>query len=363
MGWSQRPTGLIHYQPASTSRGYTLFSPNGGDYAYLIDMDGHFVHRWYSDGGIDYGFLLPNGNILFRSRGSIPGLFSSDAIREINWEGGLVWEYSNPSLRRHGRLANGNNLFLLYEEISPELTRQVQGGFATPGDRQRMQGDLVAEVTPDGAVVYEWRSSEHLSTQEDVICPLEARSSWGGANDLTVLDDGSFMISFRVLDTVAIVDRATDEFIWKWGPGQISHQHNPTRLANGHVLLLDNGAHRQGLSYSRVIEVDPSTDEISWEYHGDPLMSFFTHFTGGAERLFNGNTLITEGATGRLFEVTPAGEVVWEYINPFFAHGQQGFNNGVFRAHRYGPDDPALLGRDLDPARYANLSRLYGGRQ
>ena len=59
----------------------------------------------------------------------------------------------------------------------------------------------------------------------------------------------SFLISFRVLDTVAIVDRATGEFTWKWGRGQISHQHHPTRLPNGHVLLLDNGAHRRGLSF------------------------------------------------------------------------------------------------------------------
>ena len=64
---------------------------------------------------------------------------------------------------------------------------------------------------------------------------------------------------------------------------------------------------------------------------------------------------------GRIFEVTPAGEVVWQYISPFFAVDQQGFTNGVFRAHRYGPDHPALQGRDLDPARHANLNRLYGG--
>jgi hypothetical protein len=34
------------------------------------------------------------------------------------------------------------------------------------------------------------------------------------------------------------------------------------------------------------------------------------------ERLANGNTLITESEGGRLFEVTPEGEIVWEYLNP-----------------------------------------------
>jgi hypothetical protein len=98
--------------------------------------------------------------------------------------------------------------------------------------------------------------------------------AWGGANDFTALDDGSFLISFRILDTVALVDRDTGDFAWKWGRGVISHQHNPTRLANGHVLLLDNGSHRRGLSYSRVVEVDIETSEIAWEYHGEPLSSF-----------------------------------------------------------------------------------------
>ena len=362
MGWSHRTTGLIHYQPSSAYRGYTLFSPNGGDDAFLIDMEGRFVHRWHSDMGINYGFLLPSGNLLFRTNSTASqGRPGSDAIQEVDWDGNLVWEYRNPMLRRHCRLANGNNLFLLYEEISAELSRQVQGGFPTAADPERMTGDLVVEITSSGSVVNEWRSSGHLNPQEDIICPLESRASWGGANDLTAVEDSQFLISFRILNTVALVDRSTGEFVWKWGPGQISHQHNPTRLADGHVLLLDNGCHRRGLSYSRVIEVDPETNEIVWEYHGEPLVAFFTHFTGGAERLPNGNTLITEGNSGRLFEVTPSREVIWEYTSPFFARGQQGVANGVFRAHRYGPEHPALQGRDLDPDKHANLNRLYGG--
>ena len=226
-----------------------------------------------------------------------------------------------------------------------------------------MLGDQVAEVTPDGVEVNVWRSADHLDPETDVICPLERRNAWGGANDLTASPDGStFLISFRILDTVALVDRSTGQIAWKWGPGHISHQHHPTYLDNGHVLLLDNGAHRRGLSYSRVIEVDPSTSEIVWQYQGLPMVSFFTHFTGGAQRLPNGNTLITEGLTGRLFEVTSGNEIVWEFISPFVVPSQFGMANGVFRAHRYGPDHPALQGKELDPDRLGNLNRLYGGR-
>jgi hypothetical protein len=115
-----------------------------------------------------------------------------------------------------------------------------------------------------------------------------------------------------------------------------------------------------------VVEVDPNTNQIKWEYLGQPPISFFSTNISSAERLPNGNTLTCEGAPGRIFEVTLNQEIVWEYINPFFAAGGRvaGGNpgdrtNSMFRAHRYGPEHPALQGKDLDPARYANLNRLY----
>jgi hypothetical protein len=67
--------------------------------------------------------------------------------------------------------------------------------------------------------------------------------------------------------------------------------------------------------------------------------------------------------TGRLFEVTPANETVWEYVSPFVVPSLFGMANSVFRAHRYGPDHPALQGKGLDPERWGNLNRLYGGTQ
>ena len=83
MTTSYHPTGLTRYHSAGAYRGYTLFSPNGGDEAFLIDMEGTFVHRWHYPGGINYGYLLDNGNLLFRDQGSNPP--GADHIREIDW--------------------------------------------------------------------------------------------------------------------------------------------------------------------------------------------------------------------------------------------------------------------------------------
>ena len=129
------------------------------------------------------------------------------------------------------------------------------------------------------------------------------------------------------------------------------------------MLLFDNGCHRRGASRSRIVEVDPTTNQIAWEYQGTPDISFYSYNISSAERQPNGNTLICEGAPGRIFEVTPEKAIVWEYINPYFgdapSRGPANSVNGVFRAHRYGPDHPGLQGKALDSARYGTVNQLY----
>ena len=283
---------------------------------------------------------------------------------ELDWDSNVVWAYRDRMLHHdYERLPNGNTLLLLWEPLSADLVAQVQGGFDVdfaPG----MLGDVVREVTPDGATVSEWRSWEYLDVSEDIICPLDARREWSHGNTLNVTPEGDLLVSYRLTSTVGIVDRKSGEFKWKWGPGEVYHQHNPTWLANGRVLIFDNGGHRRGISYSRIVEIDPTTNEIHWEYEGTPNISFYSYNISGAQRLPNGNTLICEGAPGRLFEVTPRGEVVWEYINPFFTYGESSssgkmeYSNATFRCHRYDPGHPAFVGRDLDPDRYASMNRL-----
>ena len=97
----------------------------------------------------------------------------------------------------------------------------------------------------------------------------------------------------------------------------------------GNVMVFDNqGAAGFPPIYlnmfpgSRVLEIDPISQEIIWQYDasctGRPFWTFFSSFISSARRLPNGNTLIDEGMNGRFFQVTPQGEIVWEYVNPYF---------------------------------------------
>jgi hypothetical protein len=79
------------------------------------------------------------------------------------------------------------------------------------------------------------------------------------------------------------------------------------------MLLFDNNP---GYPYSRVVEFDPFTQHVLWEYRGNEQRPFYSRVGGSCQRLPGGNTLITESTAGRAFEVTPQGEIVWEFLSP-----------------------------------------------
>jgi hypothetical protein len=362
-----RQLGLTIYKPDKAFHGYTLFAPMRGTSAYLIDMQGAIVHRWqlpYRPG--DYGYLLDNGHLLVSGQtGKGPTLGGRGGIvMEMDWQGRVLWEYAEDTLHHDFcRMPNGNTMVLGWEPIPAEMVNRVKGG--QPGTE--LEGsiwcDYFREITPNKQVAWEWHAYQHLDPDTDTICPLERRQEWTHANTCEVLPDGTLLTSFRVLNTVGIIDKPSGRFLWKWGKDELGHQHDPNPLPNGHLLIFDNGFHalRPGPgAQSRIIEVDPKTNTIAWRYEARPGWDFFSYFISGAQRLPNGNTLICEGMTGRIFEVTHEGEIVWQYTNPFFDEDERfGRVNLVFRAYRYGPDFPGLAGHALDPARYTWLNHLY----
>jgi outer membrane protein assembly factor BamB len=164
-------------------------------------------------------------------------------------------------------------------------------------------------------------------------------------NGLGITRGGLVLMSLRTTSGVIGVDKTTGDVAFHIGHDVVAQQHTPVELDNGNILIFDNGNFRHGMStpFSRVIEVDPRTKQVEWEYADEMRSSFFSPYMGAAQRLPNGNTHITESSTGRLFEVTPDGQVVWEYVIPYFAEYPEaaarkyvpGHHNSVFRSHRY----------------------------
>ncbi len=350
----KRNVGLTEHIEGKASAGYTVFSSFGERKTRMVDLDGRLVHSWDlpETAGL-WAQLLESGNLLVAistGKSTLGGAGGGGgAVLELDWDGNEVWRYDDDEQHHDfSRCPNGNTMILGRELVPSELTGAVQGGFPGSEPSQGILGDYFHEVTPAGEVVWEWHTHEGLDFAEDVICPLHDRREWTHANACTVLPDGNVLTSFRLLNTIGIVDRTTGTFSWKHRDMALGHQHDPTLLENGNILGFANGWHVPGPSGSVLFEIDPRTDETVWEYRTKPPWEFSSYFISGAQRLPNGNTLICEGMTGRLFEVTMDSEVVWEYVNPFFGeHPRHGYVNSLFRARRYAPDFRGLAGRTL----------------
>jgi hypothetical protein len=349
-------TGLTALDEALACPGYTLYAPMfGPGTVYLLDLHGQEVHRWQTPypPGL-YGYLLPNGHLFYLGKvrdqtwERFPSWqrFKGGVLLEVDWHGNIVWEYHDRNHHHDARRTpSGGAIYLAVERVPDALAARVQGG--VPGSApQGMWADVLIEIDAAGDRLWEWHAYEHLEVESDIITFNDTRDEWSHANTVVPLAGERVLVSFRNISTVGIIDKRTGAFVWKLGSELLAQQHDPSLLANGNILVFDNGAHRkdQALPASRVLEIDPTTNTIVWDYRDAPAYNFFSPYISGARRLPNGNTLITEGNFGRMFQVTPDKQVVWEYVNPDFPVGPDGVAvNAVFRATHYlGEDIPAF---------------------
>ncbi len=390
-----RMSGLTFREKEKTYDGYTLLTPIGGSKVILLNMNGMIVHSWAFDDILPgYGRLLQNGNLLLR--GVERALWDEDSlcwvdgdeidlvrndvaksldvrvrelganaslIQEVDWDGNVVWEYKNKRIHHDFvRLSNGNNVLVEWAELPQNIESLVVGGLPkSHGDSLPMLGDEIFEIDPEGNELWRVKLWELHDPVNDPICPLEDRQEWTHLNGLDIDTNGDILFSCRNNSRVGIIEKDTKKLIWNYGQPNVFHQHHATYLDNGNIQMFDNGMHRSGVPRSRVIEVNRITDEVVWEYKGNPEIQFFSGHISGADRLPNGNVLICEGATGRLFEVTQDGETVWQWVNPILNRVRGAPSYSIFRAHRYEPSHPGLKGRTLELEKgNSKLNALYG---
>ncbi|HVS16648.1 MAG TPA: aryl-sulfate sulfotransferase [Thermoanaerobaculia bacterium] len=139
----------------------------------------------------------------------------------------------------------------------------------------------------------------------------------------------------------------------------------------GNLTVFNNGRERPDGEYTSIEELEPpladegaypipvdgpwEPEELVWSYTAPEPESFFASFISGAHRLPNGNTFVTDGPKGRLFEVTQDGELVWDLGNPWagvvaMTEGRgRRLRMGVWRAQKLPPDHPGLAGKTLLP--------------
>lgn len=349
--------GLLSYDKDRATPGFTLFSPNGMPYTRLINMKGEEVHSWkIPNAPGNYGYLLENGNLLIANKtGEGPqGLPAKGGqLLELDWDGNTVWEHVDHA-QHHDfrRLPDGNTVYSAWRLLSDEEAGRVRGGLPGTEHPDGIYGDVIREVSPDGEIVWEWDAVRDFDPAEAPLTPVAWRKEYAHCNTVSFRADGDIIINQRMNGMMAIIDKVTRKVKWSLADYAFGQQHDVQELENGNLLFFANGATEAGVhgpeTGSRIIEMNPDTREIVWEYFGVPANSFFSWFVSGCQRLESGNTMICEGVWGRIFEVTPERDIVWDFAQPHRADNPKTPYFGgytLFRAYRYAADSPQIRGR------------------
>ncbi len=351
----ERQTGVVLYERDKAYQGYNFYGTRASGEAFLLDMNGQVVHRWaYAPkriGGSDHAHMLENGDLL--------ALKKHQQLLRLDWGSQLLWKID---LKAHHDISveNDGSIYTLIRET------ETYRGFT-------VSFDGICHLAENGQEIVSWRTSEalddlvrglnpavFLDTVLDSILGASSKQPKGAGalrkalkdsrrggldyfhmNTVGVLPEtplgkedprfrrGNLLVCFRNVNQIAVLEKGTFRVLWAWGEGQLEWPHHPTMLPKGHILVFDNGVRRR---YSRVVELDPVSEAIVWQYVADPPEDFFSLSRGSAQRLPNGNTLITDSNNGRVFEITPEGEIVWVWLNPVI---QRGHRETVYRMLRF----------------------------
>lgn len=312
--------------------GLNFYSSGRGPEAELMDMSGKVLHRWrypykrvWPDAVKDFErfgskwwrrvHLYDNGDLL--------AIFGGLGIIKLDKSSNLIWARKNNAHHDLQVMANGDIYVLTREPKVVPWVHEVEPTLE----------DFLSVLDPDGkekrrvSILEAFRKSPY---KDYVFQGVRKTGDVSHTNTVHVLDGsladripafrkGNVLTSMNALGVLAVLDPDRGEIVWAlksppWG------QHDPQILDNGNLLVFDN---RRDTRESIVVELSPVDRNPVWEYRGTSQQPFYSRTCGAAQRLPNGNTLITESDGGRAFEVTAAGKIVWEFYTPHRA-GENG---------------------------------------
>jgi len=175
---AQNTVGLLNYDAANTTDGYTLLYPADQHTIFLIDNCGSVVHSWtdttYSPGNATY--LMENGDVVACGKRSgvvnpvIDRGGAGEMVDRRNWDGETIWRYTynTHNVRMHHDVAmmpNGNVLILAWELKTADQAAH-NGRDTTETNGLAVWPEHIVEVRPTGidtgTIVWEWHVWDHL---------------------------------------------------------------------------------------------------------------------------------------------------------------------------------------------------------
>lgn len=339
------------------SDGYVLMAPYYGASRYagkgevnLVDVDGTVMHSWKTQFPALVAYLQPRGRLFVALTPPLdindyPSGGSTGILQELDKEGAVVWEYKDNAMTHDFEIVPDESIvYVRWHRASDDFAQRVRGGLET-ATTSVWTNELV-RINRSGEIVWTWRPDDHVHPEDFKLNPLVARYDWAHINSVRYLEDNplthvpAYLVSARNISTVFLVDATTGAIIWMSPSGLLSLQHDASLTQRGTFLVFDNGLHRvQQKAYlaSRVVEIDPLNDTIAWTFDGGASglekIQFASSIMSGAQRLSNGNTLITASTINTILEVSSSGRIVWKYTNDF--RDADGTMRILFKTRKY----------------------------
>ena len=317
-------TGVIYYDKRRAYDGLNFYAPQTLNKMYLTDMNGDILHTWRlpaeDNPVIEWAELTGDGSvyvITISRKGK--GLF------KLDWDSNILWS-DYDSYHHDITISEKNYIYTL-------VIRQRN---ITIGDGTlRVQDNAIKILDQDGSPIkevslYDLFEDHPISErykfnmrmmvkykdkQEKALDPFHANTIEMLDRNIGIAYKGELILGFRHLrPAFVILDVHNKKISWSWGK-ELLFPHHPTILPSNNILLFDNGDLKKR-AHSMILELNPYSQSIVWNYTGTPPDTFFSMIVGGNQRLPNGNTLITESTKGRAFEVTKNGEIVWDFLSP-----------------------------------------------
>jgi hypothetical protein len=335
--------GVTQHDTKLAAPGYNLYT-DYTDAVSLMDMEGHVVHTWKLPAGEgadrEFARMLPDGSLLSLGRTLLKQAWDSSEQWRVAPRFGQSFTHDLDTLNDGSLIAlsideqatyNGYPIKIESIEHLSARDRTLRGSWSALKALEELHR-FHPPTQFDG---------EGSATSRDYYIKAGVRVDYYHANTLRALPDtplgrkdrrfrkGNWLIGLRQVSLIAILDQDTKKVVWGWGPGTLDHPHSPVMLPDGQILLFDNGMDR---GYSRLVKMNPATNKITWTYEAKPRSSFFTAERGYVQPLPNGNLLVTLSNNGHALELTPDGQVAWEFYHPEILNGAR---RAIYRMVRY----------------------------
>lgn len=297
---------------------------------------------------------LPNGTVLLGGRDSHRTL-GLNVLREIDLAGNPLRETNIDAVNAQLKARGQEIIYGFHHEFSRLPNGEIvtlgwtQRTIDVSGTPTRYAGDMLMVLDEDLQVVWTWDAFDHLDVARGPVlgelcvlgggpCPLIGAVDWLHENAVSWSPtDGNLLISVRHQDWVIKIDYADGtgdgHIIWRLGQGGdfavnasdpspwFSHQHYPRYLANGALLLFDNGNTRRAgdpnaHSRGQIWKLDEDAMTATLEFNVD--LGNYSPELGAAQPLPNGNYVFDSGSQGpppnqfgQSIEVLPDGTKIY----------------------------------------------------